>query len=89
MNTLTFGGAEGELRWGYHHAASLGTWTLKAGQEGLVLTAKVVSHDTFRTSQPSLTFRVPRPKTAPWVWPVESLRIEGGTLHAVLTPQKD
>jgi hypothetical protein len=80
MNAFTFRGAEAVIKWGYHEAAVLGPWEMSAG----ILTAKVISFDESRTSQPSLTFRVHRANAAPWVWPVESLSIAGDTLSAKL-----
>jgi hypothetical protein len=83
--SFTCRGVVGELRWGYHLAAVLGPWTLAMSPGGLDLTATVVSHDAFRTSQPSVTFHVTRQDKAPWVWPVESLQIANGVLSARLT----
>jgi len=80
MNAFVVRGQEGELRWGYHPAAVLGPWTIT----GDTLTATVVSHDGFRTSQPSVTFRVTRPQGAPWVWAIDTLQIAEGTLTARL-----
>ena len=83
MNAFVVRGQEGALCWGYHQAAVLGPWTIT----GDTLKATVISHDAFRTSQPSVTFRVPRPRTAPWVWPIDTLQIANGTLTARLRPE--
>lgn len=80
MNSVTFHGLDGEIRWGYLPAAVLGPWTLTAD----ALTAKVVSFDAFRASQQPVTFRVNRQNAEPWIWPVTSLRIADGTLTASL-----
>lgn len=80
MNKLAFSGTAGELRWGYQPAAVLGSWTLTDD----TLTAQVVSHDAFRTSQPSLTFRVNVQNGAHWEWRVAELSIAGQSLRATL-----
>jgi len=84
MNSVTFRGPEAEIRWGYLPAAVLGPWTLA----GETLTATVVSHDTFRTQQPSLTFRVNRQNSPPWTWTVTTLHIANGTLTASVRSQE-
>lgn len=88
MHKVIFRGREGELRWGYHQAAVLGPWTLTANPSGGALTAIVVRADAFRTSQPSLTFRVSRQHAAPLVWPVTTLHIADGSLTASVGPQE-
>lgn len=88
MNGTVIRGPHAELCWAYYQAAVLGPWTITMHPSGCELTATVLTHDAFRTSQPSLTFRVARPHAAAWVWPVESLQIADGTLTARLT-QKD
>jgi len=83
MNSFTVSGATALLKWGYHDAAQLSSWTLEAGG---TVTATVVSIDQFRASQAPLTFVVPRP-TNPWVWKVNSLQIAGKTLVASLAQE--
>ena len=80
MNDIVLKGAAGELRWGYHVAASLSTWEVSRQ----TLTAKVVSHDPFRVSQQPVTFVVPRPKGRDWSWKITSLQITGTTLTALI-----
>lgn len=80
MNTITIRGDEGAVVWGYQTAAALGSWTLS----GESLTATVKSHDAFRTSQPSLMFRVTRPNGIRWEWRIAALQIAGSTLQATL-----
>ena len=87
-NAFTFHGQEGELLWGYLPAASLGPWTFTADHAGGDLTAQVKDADTFRTSQPFLTFRVVRQNASVWIWPVQSLHIADGRLTARLGPQE-
>lgn len=83
-NTTRFTGAAGEVRWGYHPAALLASWTLIADQAGGRLTAQVVSHDTYRVSQQPLTFVVPRPNGHVWTWPLLTLQITGTSLEATV-----
>jgi hypothetical protein len=85
MPTFTYRGLEGELRYGWHQAAVLGSWTMTTTPSGLALTATVVSQHALWMSQSPLTFRVNRQHALPWVWSVESLQIESGTLTAKLT----
>lgn len=82
-NHLEIRGDAGQLRWSYHVAALLGSWTLVDH----VLTAKVLTSDALRVSQRPLTFLVPRPGR-PWVWPLDSLQIADGTLTATVGPQE-
>lgn len=86
-NTTTMRGHGGEVRWGYHIASTLKSWTLAAEPAGGTLTAEVVSHDAYRVSQQPLTFVVPRPH-GQWSWPVQSLQITGTSLRATLGPQE-
>ena len=80
MNKLVFAGQGGGLYWSYLQAAVLGSWTITDDR----LTAQVVSHEESMTTQTSLTFRVDRPHSTPWVWSVAELHIAGGTLTARL-----
>jgi hypothetical protein len=79
-STFTLTGATAEIRWGYHPAAQLSSWSMTTAG---AVTAKVESVDAFRATQAPLTFVVPRP-TQPWVWKVNSLQITGTTLTASL-----
>jgi hypothetical protein len=81
-------GVNGLVRWGYHTAASLPTWTLSAKDAGFALTGSVREADTFRLSQSALTFRVPRQNGSVWVWPILELHIADGALIATLGPQE-
>ena len=89
MTRIVLRGPAAELRWGYYVAATLGAWTVTVKDGIGELTASVVSADTFRTSQPSLTFYVSRQNSRPWVWPVDTLQIAGGTLTARLGSQQE
>lgn len=87
-NAFTFRGEAAEVRWGYHRAATLESWEFQPTSDGATVTAKVLSTDAFRLSQPVLTFAVPRPSGA-WLWPVRSLQIVGSTLMASLGPPEE
>jgi hypothetical protein len=87
MNTFTFRGEAAEVRWGYHPAATLESWEYQPTPDGATVTARVGSADTFRLSQPALTFVVPRPR-GPWVWPVRSLQQVGPTIVLSVGPQE-
>lgn len=76
---LTIRGVTARILWGYHHAATLGSWTVDAH----ALTATVTDVDTFRVSQSPLTFVVGVMRR-----PIEGLQIAGGTLTARLGPQE-
>lgn len=77
MTSVSFKGAEAVIRWGYHRAAELGSWTLQER----TLIAEVKSVDALKITQSSLTFVVPRP-TGSWAWTVTGLQIAGRTLTA-------
>lgn len=81
-NKVTIGGQSGEVRWGYHCAATLGQWTVADS----TLTATVVNHDAFKVAQAPLMFVVDRPRGQQWRWPVVSLSTDGSTLTATLGP---
>jgi len=88
MNTFVFRGAEGELRWGYHSAATLKDWELTPKDaSSFTVTARIVSSDAFRVSQRPIAFTVPRQAGA-WKWPVQELQVVGETLTALLGPQE-
>lgn len=84
MAKVTIRGPVGEVRWGYHCAASLGAWSVEDDR----LTAKVVHADAFKVSQRPLTFVVNRPLGRTWTWNVGSVQIADETLTAVLDPQE-
>ncbi len=88
MPSITIGGKTAVLKWAYHDAAMLGTWEITARNTGGDLTATVVSSDDFMLSQPALKFCVPRQNGPAWIWPVLSLWVADGTLHASLGPQE-
>ena len=87
--TYTITGVDGMLKWNYREVAVLGPWTITMTGKGLDLTAHVVGEvDQYATTmQPSaLTFFGSRQTTGVrWRWPVTSLQIANGTLHACLT----
>jgi hypothetical protein len=86
-NRMVLRGTGGAVKWAYHTAASLDTWTMTAEPSGTTITAKVVTHDTFAASQRPLVLVIPR-STCQWKWPVDSLQIDGNTLTAVLGQQE-
>lgn len=84
-NSVRFSGDGGEIKWAYHTAASLGSWSIDTDSHGrITLTAKVVSADTFKASQAPLTFQVPRPSGQVWSWPITSLQISETAVTATL-----
>ena len=85
MNHIALKGVDGEIRWSYHRAATLGTWTLDAGR----LTAKVTTSNAFQLSQQPLTFTVRRSNGAVWSWPICEIHIDGSSLSAVLVPEEN
>jgi len=85
----TIRGVAAEVRWGYHKAADLGSWSLSQNTEGLqLLTATVTASDPFRLSQTPLRFVVKRQK-GDWAWPVESSELTGDQWTATLGPPED
>lgn len=83
MNTITWRGPSGQVRWAYYTAAELAAWEVS----GSTLTATVVSHDALRIQQQPLTFVVPR-STGSWVWSIQSLQMTGTSLTATVSPQE-
>ena len=84
-HSIRITGKTGEIRWGYHTAATVGAWTIQHdGMTGCDLTAALESVDDFRLSQAPLLFQVPRPDRPPWRWPVESVHVMNGSLVARL-----
>jgi hypothetical protein len=88
MNHIHVRGTGAEVRWGYHRAATLGSWTMQSGPTGATVTAQVASVDAFKVSQRPLTFTVPRPKGLTWSWPILTLQISGSECTASLGPQE-
>jgi hypothetical protein len=88
-NSVRFSGEGGEIKWAYHTAASLSSWSIRTDSNGhVILTAKVVSADTFKASQAPLTFHVPRPSGQAWSWPISSLQISDTHATATLGSQE-
>jgi hypothetical protein len=88
-NSATMRGGSGEVRWSYHRAASLGSWTMTIKPGESTLTASVLTSDAFKVSQQPLTFVVPRPNGKTWRWPVTVLQISGNALTASLGPREE
>lgn len=87
-NRFTIGGLVGEVRWGYHPAASIGKWTIVADASGQRLTADIVRSDAYQMAQQPLLFVVERPLGQQWRWAMESLQVSGSALTATLVPQE-
>lgn len=77
-------GVGGEVRWGYHRAAIISTWNIRATEQGATLLATTTQIDTFAVSQRPLVFAVPRPNGVVWRWSVVSLQVSGDRLTAAL-----
>jgi hypothetical protein len=86
-NTFRYTWAAAEIRWGYHVAASLTACELLVSEKGDRLTAHVAHGDPFRLAQRPLVFRINQ--AVPWVWPIESLTVEGDAVTAHLGPQQE
>ena len=88
MPSCTIQGTSGVIKWAWHDAATLGAWTLTTRDTGGDLTATVTSSDDYTLTQPALTFCVTRQNGITWKWPVNTLFIADGTMHASLGPQE-
>ena len=83
MHGVTIRGVDGKLYWGYHLVGTVRAWTAtRVGDTGS-LTGTIVKIDTFRASQRPIVFVVQH-KNGVWRWPLETLQIEGQSLHATL-----
>lgn len=89
-NAIVFKGPAATLKWAYHEAASLGSWTIVSDQSGGgTLTATVIQMDALRVAQQPLTFVVQRPGAQTWRWLVQvPLQITGTSLTATLRPEE-
>jgi hypothetical protein len=85
QSRTTVTGRGGDVRWGYHSAATLSSWTVVADAAGGDLSGAVVTVDTYRVTQRPMVF-VAKLSRGEWRWPVESLQIVDGTLTARLGP---
>lgn len=79
-NVTSIKGAAAELRWGYAIAAALGAWSVAGDPGAWTFTATVLSQDDFKVSQRPLIVVTPNG----WRWPVKTLQIAGGSMHASL-----
>ena len=80
---LTLTGAEAVIRWGYHVAATVTSWSLTPSDGGLTLSASVASVDRYRLSQRPLVFVVSRGGVV-LRWPIQELQISGASLSGTL-----
>jgi hypothetical protein len=88
MNTVVIKGAAAQVKWAYHDAASLSSWTVVPDASGGgTLTATVIQMDALRVAQQPLTFVVQRPGSS-WKWTIRELQIAGTSLTATLVPQE-
>lgn len=83
MHQITLRGEAAGIRWGYHHAADLGAWSVENGH----LSASVRSVDAFRLTQQPLSFVVIRPTGARWEWRLRDVVVTGDTVHAQLVEE--
>lgn len=81
MNQITMRGSAATVRWGYHRAADLGSWSLDTGR----LSAAVKSHDAVKMAQQPLLFVVSRPNGTQWTWRLDEAHVSGGTLTGRIT----
>lgn len=84
-------GAAGRLRWSYHVAAEIGTFTIVAIRKSnkSQLRAKVLDSDPFKVRQSDLVFEVPisspdGKKKSVMKWPVSDVVIKDGMLTATI-----
>jgi len=76
-------GPSAELRYGYHCAARLGSWTLTKDDAGFLLTAPVLSSTLWVSQRPLRLIT-----SNGWRWPVESLETLGASCVARLGPKE-
>ena len=85
---LAIHGPSGAVKWHWHQAASLGPWTLQGVGDSYVLTASIVSSDTYRVSQHPLVFEhVLNGRPMRWGILPDTLQVAGETLSASLSPE--
>ena len=84
---LTLTGAEAVIRWGYHVACGVTSWTLTGDGGALTLSGSVVKADHYRMSQRPLVFVVTR-NGVTLRWPILELQIAGASLSATLGPKE-
>jgi hypothetical protein len=85
---LTVSGQAGEVRWGWHRAATVGAWRIHPHETGLpVLDATVQDVNAFAVTQQPLRF-VARHPGGVWIWPMVTHEFAGTTLTARLGPRE-
>ncbi len=88
-HAMTSSGQHGVIKWGYITAAEIDEWSIAADATGGELTARVSSPlNEYAASQQPVRFVVPREKVT-WEWPIETLQITDGRVHARLGPFKE
>lgn len=82
---ITF--AAGQIKWGYHVAATLTSCTVTKGDDNWALSATVADGaNEFRLRQQPLKF-VAMHNSMSWTWPVVSLQRRDGSIDATLGPR--
>lgn len=88
-HAIAINGVNGQIKWGYVQAAVVDSWSLAVDATGGELTGVVSSPpNEFAVAQPALRFVVPRQQVT-WEWPIESLQMTDGRLHARLGRKKE
>lgn len=80
-------GRQGEVRWGYYRAATVGSWTIAGTWPEVRLSGAVSEIDASRMSQRPLVFATPNARGS-WRWPILELQIQDGALTARLGPRE-
>ncbi len=82
---ITISGPEGVLRWGWHQAARLRSWTMTRNEAGQwTVTGTLAEVNDYAVSQRPLTFVTPKGL----VWQITELQLRGASCVAVLGPQE-
>lgn len=84
---LRLRGAQASIRWGYHEAMALGSWSFTGSGQGGQLTATVLHRDAFRLTQRPLQL-VLMVNGLPVRWPVHSITEEGSSVQLQVGPKE-
>jgi hypothetical protein len=82
-------GVEARIYWSYLLVGTVGAWTVTrhSPADPGTFVATVTSIDSFRASQHPLEIKVQH-LHGTWVWPIQTLQIDGTTLRATLVPKE-
>lgn len=81
---MTLRGVVGRVEWGYFTAAAIEGYTVTVDEfRRWSLSARVIQSDPFKISRRPLQFVAPH-ATGTWTWPIRTLELEHGILHATL-----